>query len=78
MPSNKGRTAGLRGGHLLAWITESDRERYLASFVGADAAADRAPATHLCSNRAEAERWIENEAAAFGIPVAWVPEAPRE
>jgi hypothetical protein len=77
MPSHKGRIAARRGGHLLAWITESDQERYLASFVGADAVADRAPATQLCSNRADAERWVENEAAAFGLPVAWMPEAPR-
>jgi hypothetical protein len=64
-------------GKLLAWIAPRGDDAFLAAF-GAAEVPGRAPATQLCSSPAEARQWIEGEAAALGLPVAWVGEAPRE
>ena len=77
MPSNKRLVARRCDGGLLAWITQSAPERFVAAFVGADAALQRAPATQLCSTRAEAEQWVKDEAATLDVPIEWVDAAPR-
>jgi hypothetical protein len=71
-------------GKLLAWIKPRNADEYVAAFVGDGAApgarkdfAGRAPAVQLCGSPAEARRWIEDQAAAFALPVEWVNEAPR-
>jgi hypothetical protein len=76
MPTDPRRVPSQSGGSLLAWIKRSAHERFVAAFVGADAAADRAPATHLCATREEAQRWVENEAAALSVPIHWVNDGP--
>jgi hypothetical protein len=65
-------------GKLVAWITLRREEEFLASIVGGGALPDRAPATQLCSSSDEARQWIEDQAAALGLPVAWMSEAPRD
>jgi hypothetical protein len=77
MPPNQRLVARRCGFGLLAWITQSAQERFVAAFVGAGAVHQRAPATELCSTRAEAEQWVKNEAAALDVPIEWVDAAPR-
>jgi hypothetical protein len=76
MPSKKRLVARCDGG-LLAWITQSAQERFVAAFVGAEALHERAPATQLCSTRDEAEQWVKDEAAALDVSIEWVDAAPR-
>ncbi len=59
----------------LAWIEPSDGREYLAAFVAA-ATVSRRPATHRCTSPDEARRWVEGQAAPFGVPVEWVDRAP--
>jgi hypothetical protein len=72
------------GGALLAWIEPHGAEEFVAAFVGEGAIpgahrdfAGRAPATQFCSTGDDARQWIEEQAAAFGLPVKWVSGAPR-
>jgi hypothetical protein len=67
----------LPNGKLLAWIELRDDEEFLAAFVGEAAADVRAPATQLCSSHSGARQWIENQAAAFGLPIKWVTKPPK-
>jgi hypothetical protein len=77
MPSHKMPVAPPSGGGLLAWITRSAaQERFVVAFVGAGAARDRAPTSHQCATRAEAEQWVTDEAAALSVPIEWVAKAP--
>jgi hypothetical protein len=62
------------GSKLLAWIVPR-RDEYVAAIVGAGAVSSRAPATQLCSSRDEARQWIEDEAAAIGVPIEWLARA---
>nr|WP_294556072.1 hypothetical protein [uncultured Rhodopila sp.] len=55
----------------------------MAAFVGEGAAAGartgfvgREPAVQVCGSPDEARRWIEDQAAAFALPIEWVSEAP--
>jgi len=61
---------------LLAWIEPRDDDAVLAAFVGKPAAHQRAPAIRLCASTDEARRWVEREAAEFGLPIEWVTAAP--
>jgi hypothetical protein len=61
---------------LLAWVEPQSDNECLAAFVGG-AATQRVPAMQLCSSREEARRWVEDEAAQFGLPVEWLSAAPR-
>jgi hypothetical protein len=63
-------------GKLLAWITPRGEHRFIAAFVGAAAAHLRPPATQVCASCVEAKRWIEDQAAAFGLPIEWMGETP--
>jgi hypothetical protein len=72
-----------QGGKLRAWIERKPGGKFLAGFVGVVvtpdgrmAAANRAPATHVCQSPEEAREWVEDEATAFGLPVEWVEGAP--
>jgi len=76
MLSDKRRAVLQSGGSLLAWIKKSSHERFVAAFVGADAVSQRAPATQLCATHEEAERWVEDEAAALSAPIHWVNDGP--
>jgi hypothetical protein len=60
---------------LLAWVEPQNGQEVLAAFVGG-AATKRAPATQLCASSAEARKWVEDEAAAIGLPVEWLTAAP--
>ena len=66
-----------RSNKLLAWIEPRGDHEYLAAFVGAPAASQRAPAVQLCSSRDDARHWVDGEAAALDVTVEWVTEAPR-
>jgi len=64
-----------------AWIAPQKTGIYMGAFIGEDAAPDasrhvagRAPATKLCYSVREARRCIEDQAAAFGLPIKWVGE----
>ncbi|HWA80072.1 MAG TPA: hypothetical protein VG848_07145 [Acetobacteraceae bacterium] len=67
----------LPNGTLLAWIERRDDE-FLAALVGAPVADIRAPATRLCPSPAKARQWIEDEAAALGLPIQWLAGRPRK
>jgi len=58
---------------LLAWLEPEDAA-VKAAFVAAGS--DRPPATRRCGSPEEARQWVEDEAAAVGVPVTWT-EAPR-
>ncbi len=64
---------------LLAWIERCDGGEFVGAFVGEGAVpgaipnfAGRAPATRRYPTPDQARRWIENEAAAFDLPIKWV------
>jgi hypothetical protein len=68
-------------GSLLAWIRPRCTGEFIAAFVGEGAAPGvrkdfpgRAPATQLCSSYDDARQWIEEQAAAFDLPVKWVTD----
>jgi hypothetical protein len=61
---------------LLAWVEPQRDQEFLTAYVGG-AAAKRRPATQLCASPDDARRWVEHEAAALGLTVAWVSEAPE-
>ena len=61
---------------LLAWIEPRDGHEYLAAFVAAPMASRRKPATQRCASPDEDRRWVEVQAAEFGVPVEWVDRAP--
>lgn len=65
-------------GNLLAWIEASENEEFVAAFVGAGAAHIRAPATQPFPSRSEATQWIEDQAAALGLPIRWVTKPPTQ
>jgi hypothetical protein len=65
----------MSGNKLFAWIAPQGDDKFVAAFRAA-AAPNRAPATQACSSADEARRWVEHEAAALDVPVAWVGEAP--
>jgi hypothetical protein len=67
------------GGKLRAWIERRAGGNVLAGFVGVIVAPDgrttvanRAPATQICRSAEEARAWVQEEAAAFGLPIEWV------
>jgi hypothetical protein len=60
-------------GAIRAW-TEAQGQSVIAAFVGVEAD-DRAPATRVCHSEDEAQRWVETEAQALGLPVVWAPRA---
>jgi hypothetical protein len=62
---------------LIAWIEPRTSDEYLAAFVAAPFAAERAPATQLCSSPDDARQWVEGEAAALGVAIKWVSEPPK-
>ncbi len=66
----------LLSGKLLAWIEPRDDEDFLAALVGEGTADIRAPATQLCSSLSDARQWIEDQAAALGLPVKWMTKPP--
>jgi hypothetical protein len=70
-----------RHGNLLGWIKPLSADEFVGAFVGEGAVPDarrgflgRAPATQLCSTHDEARQWVEEQAAAFDLPVKWVSE----
>lgn len=71
-------------GNLLAWIKPCGGDEYIGAFVGDGASADarrpssgRLPATRRCASPDEARRWVEDQAAALGVPLKWVAENLR-
>jgi hypothetical protein len=62
---------------LVAWIEPRPNDEYLAAFVAEPLVTKRAPATQLCSSPHDARQWVEEEAAAVGIPVRWLGEPPK-
>jgi len=61
---------------LLAWVEPQRDQEFLAAYVGG-AATKRRPATQVCASPGEARQWVEHEAAALGLTVAWMGEAPE-
>ena len=59
---------------LLAWIEPSDGREYLAAFVASATASRREPAAYSCASPFEAHRWVEVQAAEFGVPVEWIDQ----
>src|SRR5271165_2350684 len=67
-------------GSLLAWIKPcGGGSGFIGAFVGDNGESDahrrspgRAPAVQHCSSADEARMWVEDQAAAFGLPVKWV------
>jgi hypothetical protein len=55
-----------------AWIQPLDCGGFLAAFVDANAPTQDAPTTKWCPSSDNAKRWIEAQAAAFGLPIEWV------
>jgi hypothetical protein len=71
--------SNLHAESLLAWIEPCDGGEFLGAFVGEGATPGaipnfpgRAPATRRYPSPDEARQWIENEAAAFDLPIKWV------
>jgi hypothetical protein len=60
----------------LAWIEPSDGRQVVAAFVAAAMVSRRKPAMHRCASLDEARRWVEVQAAEFGVPVEWVDRPP--
>ena len=60
----------------LAWIEPSDGREFLAAFVAAGTASRLKPATHRCASPDEARKWVEVQAAEFGVPVEWADSFP--
>ena len=56
---------------LIAWVAPNGAYEYEAAFRAAGVPT-RAPATQMCSSKDEARQWVEDEAAALDVPVAWV------
>jgi hypothetical protein len=72
-------------GNLLAWIRPRSDDEFIAAYVGEYAApgvrkdfAGRAPATQICSSPDQAQRWIEEQAAALDLPLKWLTEVPSK
>ncbi len=70
-------------GNLLAWIEPCGGDQFVGAFVGEGEVRDarrprlgRAPATQLCASPNEARQWVEDQAAAFGLPVKWLKQVP--
>jgi hypothetical protein len=71
-------------GKLLAWIRPRSAGEFIGAFVGEGATpgalkdfAGREPAARVCGSPDEARQWIEDQAAAFALPIEWVSEVPR-
>jgi hypothetical protein len=71
-------------GNMIAWISPHETGSYIGALVGEGAApggsgysAGRTPAMQICASAEEARRWIEDQAAALGLPIKWVREMPR-
>jgi hypothetical protein len=60
------------GEKFLAWLTPCKGEGVEASFVAANTAPRRAPATHGFTSPVEAKEWVEQQASELGVPVEWV------
>ena len=72
------------GESLLAWIERCGSGDFIGAFVGEGAVPGaipdfpgREPAKHRCFSLDEARQWIEQEAAAFGVPIKWVNDVAR-
>jgi hypothetical protein len=70
-------------GALLAWVEPYDSNHFMGAFVGKDAVRascghrpGRAPATRVFSSLSEAREWVDEQGAAFGVPVKWVRDPP--
>ena len=70
-------------GSLLAWLEPGNTGEVAAVFIGEpvfvdarDAQRRRAPARRVHSSPERARAWVEAEAAALGLPVAWLDAAP--
>ena len=67
-------------GKLLAWIESEGNGEAVAAFIGdgvaSGAAKRRAPARRAHPSPEQARAWVEAEAAALGLPVAWLEEPP--
>jgi hypothetical protein len=64
-------------GHLLGWVEERSAVAFVGAFVGEDAVG-RVPAVRACSSANEARQWVEQQAAALGLPVRWLSATPTE
>lgn len=62
---------------LLAWIEPHNSDGFDASFVAADAARGRPPATRRFASRDEAERWLACEADEIGAVITWTDGAAK-
>jgi hypothetical protein len=74
----------LPGESLVAWIERCGTADFVGAFVGEGAVPGatpnfpgRAPATRHCVSPDEARQWIEQEAAAFGVPIKWMNDSAR-
>lgn len=72
------------GESLLAWIERCGAAEFVGAFVGEGAVPGaipdfpgREPAMRRCFSPDEARQWIEQEAAAFGVPIKWVNHITR-
>jgi hypothetical protein len=63
------------GEKFLAWVTSRKGKGFEASFVAANTASRRAPASHGFASPAEAKEWVERQASELGVPVEWVDHA---
>lgn len=60
-----------------AWIQPLDHGDFLAAFVEVNAPTQDLPVTKRCSSPDSAKRWIEAQAAAFGLPIEWLDKTTR-
>jgi hypothetical protein len=65
------------GNKLLAWIESRSGQEFTAAFVSAPTASRRRPATRSYASPDQARQWVEQEAAALGIPVEWTDSSPE-
>ncbi|MBS0560388.1 MAG: hypothetical protein JSR21_10070 [Proteobacteria bacterium] len=67
---------------LLAWIETTGGNEVMAAYVGGASLSPppsmkpRPPARALHSSVACAQRWVEREASALGLPVEWLAAPP--
>jgi hypothetical protein len=65
-------TAMPLGEKLLAWVKPRNGDGFEASFIAANTASRRAPATHGFASPVEAKQWVEQQASELGVLVEWV------
>ncbi|CAH2603253.1 conserved protein of unknown function [Rhodovastum atsumiense] len=70
-------TASAVTGILRAWLEHIEDGGVRAAFIGeADTdVAPRPPAIKVCASADEARNWVEGQAEAFGVDVAWTDGA---